>query len=359
MLPGASLSVGDFTSACVDSATRRTSACVYDSKNFFAREVANGTTPAYIARSLNLYWDTNPTSYPSVAVAESVSAYAYVGSAVPTQLPAEIHQFGLLHMPWGATSTQVSSVQANWEFQTLMGLKQSLPSIARVDNWGGFASVANGGNPINLLEGTGYIRMILDNHQGAELYRLPVASQALPAGNELMAVALVEGNSYQIVLSNTDVVAVNSNLAQMRPDAPVQLSFTLPAAWPAAQGWSYLRNSQASVDNVFAQVKRDFANASPSILEAHFAACAVCFSDPLSMTTNVTAARAIVAANWSSGSNYLQTIQNSLKWHGVASRNAANQLNIDQNGVTHAFTQSGQTLNVTLGPNEMLVLRPY
>ena len=51
-------------------------------------------------------------------------------------------------------------------------------------------------------------------------------------------------------------------------------------------------------------------------------------------------------------------MQNALKWNLVTSVNGSHQLNIDQNGVTHAFTQSGGTLNVTLGSNEMLVLKP-
>ena len=83
-----------------------------------------------------------------------------------------------------------------------------------------------------------------------------------------------------------------------------------------------------------------------------------CFSDPLSMATDQNAARTILAANWTSGSNYVQTMQNPLKWNSVTSVNSASQLNIDQNGVTHGFSQSGATLSVTLGPNEMLVLKP-
>ena len=270
-LPSASVAAGDFSGSCYDSAATGASGCVYDSQAFYSREKGNGSLPAYVARSLNSFWDTNPTPYPSKAAALAATSFAYVGA--PAGTPLEIHQFGLLNQPWGAAGTQVSSIQANWEFQALMGLKQNLPGLARVYNWGGFATV-RGAGAISFLEGAGYVRMILDNHQGAELYRLPVTSPALPAGNELMAVAIVEGNGFQIVLSNTDVVAVNANLALMQPDPPVPLSITLPAAWPAVSGWSYLRYSQAAVDNVFAQAKSDLANASPAILDPDFAACA-------------------------------------------------------------------------------------
>ncbi len=354
VLPAASLAAGDFTGACYNSALKKTSACVYDSKSFFSREAAGGAAPSYAARSLNLFWDTNPTSYPSAAVSTSVASYAYV--AAPAQTPFEMHQFGFLHMPWGATGgTMVSSIQANWEFQTLMGLKKNVPNLSRVFNWGGFATIMNG-TPISFLEGAGYVRIIMDNHQGAELYMLPVTSGSLPAGNEVMAIAMVEGNSFQIIVSNTDVVATNSNLALMKPHAPTPISITIPASWPGTTSWSYLRYSPAMVDNVFAHIKEDLAKA--GILDPHFAECAICFSDPLSMATDEATARTVLLNNWTTGSNYVQTMQNALKWISVTSVNAAKQLNIDQNGVVHAFSQSGGTLSVTIGSNEMLVLKP-
>ena len=357
VLPTASVAAGDFTGACYNSASKKAPGCVYDSRSFFSREVTISATPSYVARSLNLFWDMNAASYPSAAVSTAMQTYAYV--TAPPQTPFEMHQFGFLHMPWGATGgTLVSSIQANWEFQALMGLKKNLPYLSRVFNWGGFATIKQG-TPIAFLEGAGYIRIIMDNHQGAELYMLPVTSGSLPAGNEVMAIAMVEANSFQIIVSNTDVVAINSNLALMQPHAPIPISITIPASWLGTTSWSYLRYSQAMVDNVFAHIKRDFANATPqSILEPNFAQCAVCFSDPLSMATDDAAARTILMNNWTTGSNYVQTMQNALKWNTVTSLNAANKLNIDQNGVVHAFSQNGRTLNVTVGPNEMLVLKP-
>jgi hypothetical protein len=356
VVPTASVAAGDYTGACYNSASKKAAGCVYDSKSFFSREVTNGNNPSYEARSLNLFWDMNPMPYPSAAVSTAIQTYAYV--AAPAQTPYEMHQFGFLHMPWGSSASSVASLEANWEFQTLMGLKKNLPYLSRVFNWGGFATIKRG-TPIAFLEGAGYIRIIMDNHQGAELYMLPVTTSSLPAGNEVMAIAMVEGNSFQIILSNTDIVATNSNLNLMQPHAPIRMSITIPAPWLGTTSWSYLRYSQATIDNVFALIKRDFANASPqSILEPKFAQCVVCFSDPLSMATDDAAARTILMNNWTAGSNYVQTMQNALKWNNVASLNAANTLNIDQNGVVHAFSQTGRTISVTVGPNEMLVLKP-
>lgn len=359
ILPGASVAAGDFTEPCYDSTSTGAAGCVYDSKDLLSCEIANGDSPSYVTRSLNSFWDTNPHPYPSAAVSDAAASFAYVTAAETTQPPVEIHQFGFLHMPWGAAGgTSVSSDQANWEFQTLMGLKKNVPNLSRVFNWGGFATISDG-TSLNFLEGAGYIRTIMDNHQGAELFMLPVSTGALPVGNEVMAVAMVEGNNFQIIVSNVDVVAVNSNLTLMQADAPTQLTITIPTSWLGTTNWSYLRYSSAMVDNVFAQIKRDFANAQPeSILETNFSQCVVCFSDPMSMATDATAARTILTNNWTSSSNYVQTMQNSLKWNLVTSMNAANQLNIDQNGVTHAFSQSGGILSVTIGANEMLVLKP-
>jgi hypothetical protein len=79
----------------------------------------------------------------------------------------------------------------------------------------------------------------------------------------------------------------------------------------------------------------------------------------MSMATDTTAAQAILKYNRASSSNYVQIMQGTLKWKLVTSLNAANQLSIDQNGVTHAFVSSGATIEVTIGANEMLVLSQH
>lgn len=355
------VTAGDFTQPCFNHAVTNNSGCVYDSKAFLSREISRDTAPPYVARSLNMFWDTSPSPYPSAAVSAATASFAYVTSAASSPLPLEIHQFGFLHMPWGDVGAlggaSVGSLQANWDLQALMGLKKALPSLARVFNWGGV--VTTDSSSFSFLEGAGYIRTILDNHQGAELYMLPVTTGNLPPGNEVMAVALVEGDNFQIIVSNVDVVAPSANLASLQPDPPTPVTVTIPTAWLGSTNWNYLRYSPSVVDNVYAQIKADFANAQPqSILDPKFAQCAICFSDPFAMATDLTAAQSILTNNWTSSSNYVQTMQNTLKWNSVTSVNSSNQLNIDQNGITHAFSQIGGTLNVTLGANEMLVLNP-
>jgi hypothetical protein len=236
-----------------------------------------------------------------------------------------------------------------------MPLKRGLPNIGRVFNWGGVESAAG----LNFLNGNGWIRMLLDNLQGSELYMLPVMSNgAFPANNEVMAVAMVNGDNFWIFVSNSDIPNRSSDLTKMQFDPPVQLQITLPAAWVTGhQSWNYLRYSESPVDNVFAQIKTDFG---ANVLTAQFAQCAVCFTSPMTMATIAEAAttRGILAANWTSGSNYVGIMQNGLKWRGVKSVDNSGQLNIDSNGVTHSFNQIGNVIAVTVGPNEMLVLQP-
>jgi hypothetical protein len=76
------------------------------------------------------------------------------------------------------------------------------------------------------------------------------------------------------------------------------------------------------------------------------------------MSSDPGMAREILAANWTNGSNYADIMQNGLKWRGAMFVDKSGQLNIDGNGVTHIFSQSGNVITVTIGANEMLVLKP-
>ncbi len=89
------------------------------------------------------------------------------------------------------------------------------------------------------------------------------------------------------------------------------------------------------MDNVFAQIKADLG---PNVLTSQFAQCSFCFTSPLTKSSpsdTVTAREISRRIGQKSG-----------------------QLNIDSNGVTHNFRQSGNVITVTVGPNEMLVVKP-
>ena len=189
-----------------------------------------------------------------------------------------------------------------------------------------------------------------DNNVGDELVALNSSivangDSASSSTSEVMAVALVKRNSTRLMVSNFDLKS---------PAVPTRILFSLPLSLAPsvnAVSWQYLRYSQAPVDNVFARVKEDFANA--GILDSNFAACGNCFADPLGMTTNANAALELLAKNWTGGSNYVATMENNLKWR------YASPESLDANGIHHNLTviphNSAVEVEVTLAPNEMLI----
>jgi hypothetical protein len=171
-----------------------------------------------------------------------------------------------------------------------------------------------------------------------------------------MAVATVNGDNFWIFISNFDLPNRSSDLTKIQFDPPVQLQITLSAAWVTGQrSWNYLRYSESPVDNVFAQIKVDFGS---DVLTRPFGKCSVCFTSPLTMSSDTKTAREILGANWTTGSNYIDIMQNSLRWRGVKTVDNSGRLDIDNNGVTHNFRQSGNVITVTIGPNELLVVKP-
>jgi hypothetical protein len=333
--------------------------CTYDTRDFLQHEIAGGMVPDYVPRSLNAFWDINQGPTPSSYAVDAISSYQYVETDTEKVIP-EIHQFGFLDMPFAPVGDDTSSLSANWDFQLLLRLKQGLPNIRRVFNWGGVEEVSSN---LNFLNGNGWIRELFDNLQGWQLFMLPVSYQGtLPPTNEVMAVAVVKGNDFRIFVSDVDVPDTNSDLTKMQFDPPVRLHVTLPAAWITQNpySWSYLRYSESTVDNVFAQIKTDYEQQPNVIIAPQFAQCSVCFTSPLTMAApkNTAAALNVLAANWTKGSNYVGIMQNSLKWKGVTSVDQSGQLNIDTNGVIHELSQNGNVITVTLGADEMLVLKP-
>ena len=167
ILPGASVAAGDFTEPCYDSTSTGAAGCVYDSKDLLSREIANGDSPSYVTRSLNSFRDTDPHPYPSAAVSDAAASFAYVTAAGTTQPPVEIHQLDFAYA-LGRSGGYVGVIRSGeLGISNLDGPQENVPNISRVFNWGGFATISDG-TSLNFLEGAGYIRMIKDNHQGAE-----------------------------------------------------------------------------------------------------------------------------------------------------------------------------------------------
>ena len=381
--PSASIVPGDFTAGsynCFASGTCNTTGSqpnVYDSQQFLANEIYYKRSPPYMPRSSNVYWDSPGNPFPSAMVTDAATSYAYIATGGNGVITPEIHQFGFEHMPWGQQEGNIfvsdtSSIAANWHFQSLMGLKAAI-NPRRVFNWGGVETfnAANAAAPYNqqysFLNGAGYVQILFDNNQGAELFNLGAQMvSGNPKTAEIMAVAMVEGNNVEIVVSNIDLTP---------GDSSTQVTFQVPLSWLGnanSQTWSYLRNSESKVDNVYAQLEEDFLN--NNILAndfKSFSACfatpmdlstSICFANPMAMTTSQSTAATVIYNNWKA---YQSIMQSTLFWRPITSVAANGSLNIDQNGVTHSFNQTNgnispttATITVTVGPSEMLVLKP-
>src|SRR5690348_5759274 len=119
---------------------------------------------------------------------------------------AETHQFGLLDEPFGdyvSHGSDAAALQANWEFQVLLRLWERLKP-RRVFHWGGFDTVGK----MAFLNGSGFLRLILDHYRGWHGYLLDPQDEGRSAGRsdarsaEIMALGIVGGAHSAVILSS-------------------------------------------------------------------------------------------------------------------------------------------------------------
>lgn len=350
LLPNAEISPGGFTGNGNEPGK------VYDTPRFLVEEAEAGRPAAVVTRSLNAIWGfphpgrrEDPKApggvTPNGDVSRAVASYqtiktAFQSAGVPFDLVPEIHQFGFLSFPqpvgWGVGSDQ-ASISANWYFQTLMGLKQHL-KVRRVCHWDTTVSIPTAAG-IVLLNGIGFVDLLLDDYQGALLYDLPTAKTG-SISSEPKATAMWKDGATTFVLSNFDLGAAA---------APARIQVKIPDDLFAAGRpgkFRYLRYSLSPIDNVFAAIKADLDSA--GLLSERFKNCALCYGPPASMQTDYRAMLSLVEKNWP---KYQAIMKGNLKWR------SADDGSLDQNGVAHKLVQSGSILTVTLRPDEMLILK--
>lgn len=271
--------------------------CVYDTKDLLTQTRSVGIEPSYVPRSLNSFQNAGG-AMPSDAVRRALNSYSRLG-----QVPAQIHQFGLLGQPFGPFrefGSDQGARRAAWEFQVLMGLQQFLRP-ARVFHWGGFANFAGGGLP--LLNGTGYLRLFLDRYTGAKMYRLKVMAESGPE-TEFAAVAFELPGIHAIIASSFSVA---------NDGEPTKVAVELPEL-VSDQGnladWKFTR--YGSSDTVFALIRHDLAT--EGNLKPEFNKCASCTAEPQRMATNPAEARRMISANWDT---YEQAMKAGLMWKPI------------------------------------------
>jgi hypothetical protein len=289
VLPDAALSPGEFTGGGTCEPGRTT--CVYDSRDFLEFAASHRLRVSSAPRSLHSFLD-RPNAMPSATVNRAVASYARLSGTRP-----EILQFGLLDEPFGAQDgDDPAALQANWEFQTLVGLWQRLKPF-RVFHWGGVISMGR----LTFLNGSGYLRLVLDRYVGSRAYRLNAIRDVTPSPEtEVAAVAFINGKTAALVISS-----FSAKPAATTREVTVELPAFL-ANMPRPPKTLQYRES----DNVFVAVRRDLekeGNLKPELKD-----CAWCLAVPLAMATDVDRARQMIARQWP---RYVEIMKKELRWN--------------------------------------------
>ena len=162
VLPDANVSPGEFTG--IGDCTARSEDCVYDNKLLFSQEISRELQVSMLPRSLNSLLGS-AGAWPKATENRFFESYA----RIPT-VKEQIPQFGLLLQPFGeGFGSDPGPRSASWELENL-ALLLSKDDITSIAHWGGFVSFAG----LQLINGTGFLRLILDNCLGMNMRILPV-----------------------------------------------------------------------------------------------------------------------------------------------------------------------------------------
>ena len=325
VIPGADIAPAEFTGTG-SCGKFNTATCVYSTTALLSQAAAANTSPGFVPRSLDSFLSAN-SAFPSAAVSIAVKSY----SALPAGVTSEVDQFGLLGLPFGASSGSGSNymdqgaLQANWQFQTIMGLRQTLDPM-RISHWP--AVDTEGG--YSFLNGTGYTHLLLDRYSGSLIYPLDT-STGTNATTEIGGDAFYNNGNVAIVLSSYSPTVTP-------PDETV--SIPIPAGLipgGSLAGWNIVRYTPTN--NVFATIKADLATAKN--LNPSFALCGICTAQASSMAANTNLLRTMLAANWN---RYQSIMQQTLNLSPLA--------NSDQ----IEFNSSTGMLTATIPADQLIVL---
>jgi hypothetical protein len=316
VLPDASLSPGEFTG--LGTCEPGSSGCVYDTQAFVAFARTHQLRVSLVPRSLHSLFDS-PNPSPSAAVQRAELSYARIPGII-----AEVHQFGLLGQPFGRNSgSDPGAAQANWQFQALIGLWQRVKP-RRVFHWGGL----NGVGTLQFLNGTGFLRIVLDRYLGSQAVLLAVdeANGDSAPHTELMALGL-SGPSLSAVMVSSFSAVTNGFGKQVRVRLPRGL------LKEGTAGLKVLRYRAS--DNVFSAIRAHLA--AGNNLNEEFASNPSCLADPLTMAKDQGLARSMLYRNWP---EYMAIMKKDLKW---------------RTNDRETWIDDRSTLYTKLEPNELLV----
>jgi hypothetical protein len=317
VLPTVSLTPGEFTrgGACPP----RLATCVYDTNDFLRFARTHHLEIGDVPRSLNSFMN-HGDPMPSTAVTRAVESY----SRLPSGTIPEIHQFGLMFEPFGKQDgSDPAILRANFEFQSLMGLWEKLRP-RQVFHWGGFVEVGD----LKFLNGSGFLRLILDHYLGYHAYRLfpeELDKSGASAPAELMAINFRNATTSAIVISSFSPA---TGFAKRR----IKVEFP-----GISHGRSMKTIRYRASDNVFLMIRKDLDKANN--LKREFVDCSSCLGPPISMAADANSGRVMLRNNWP---QYEAIMKRDLKWNTH-----------DDN-----VAMSGSELFATLEYNELMVVEP-
>jgi hypothetical protein len=298
---------------------------VYDSLELLDYLDGLGAPAPFLVRSLHDVLNATGAG-PSRVINRAIAGYTRLRNK-----PTEIHQMGILFQRFGTTfGSDVGSLQANFEFQVLFGLKRAF-NPRRVFHWQTIAeypvAVANGN--VALLNGSGFVRLLLDQYLGFQVTMLP-ATADVNVGTEVMGVGLSNGTRSAIVVSSFNV----------DPSAPGSwITVTVPAALLAGKSLSTSKYLAYTRSNSIFQVIREELDAANNLKpEFHNAPYATAGVD--AMAIDYTRAKQMLHDRWAA---YEASMKGTLRWKSLV-------------GSSVVVFGTGQ-VRVWMAPNTLLVIQ--
>jgi hypothetical protein len=191
-----------------------------------------------------------------------------------------------------------------------------------VFHWGGLISVG----PYNILNGSGFLRLVLDHYLGRRVVPLSVSEDAAPSYRaETVAVLLTGGPSPAVIVSSFSPRAEPKT-------RPVSVGLP-PGVFAATAGLRVVRFKAGQ--DVISRIRRDLA--AERNLRPEFDACALCEASPMAMAADNVRARQMLDRNWP---GYEDIIRDGLRWKSLAAD----------------VTVSGGKLTAQLAADEIIVL---
>ena len=329
--PNASIVPGEFTGngTCADEDPN----CVYDTLELVETARSSGWKLDAVPRSAHAFEGRpDATLLPSYVIDIVKNSFTRLGPVQP-----EIHQFGILGQrgrPFNDFSfgNDSAAKQANWQFQALLGVKETV-NPTKVALWSGIESVGS----VGLIQGGGFARLLLDQFGAMDVIKLQTLSVPDAAHTETVAYLFYYPGAAYLVLSHYSAQN-GTGTANVRADLPAFIPAFLESTPGGRPEPSVIVYNQRN--NVFKTIRDDLLAADN-------------LKDFFKNTSGVLADARVMAKSYF---NAIQMIEaNASKYEGIV----ANSLNF-QSLSSVPKVQIDEANNFVFSPmeeNEMIIIK--